>query len=498
MTQNERTQRTALRPWLWVALAAVVVVALAAACIAPRVQPDAGAPEEAAAADATPTPAAEDAEVAAEADVAATPDPIAAELLVPAIPGEETYKGLPVGFTENGLPYRGDPDAPIVMIEYSDFACPFCSRHFVQTEPALDEAYVREGLVRVVFHDLPLVELHPNAPAAHAASLCVADQGAALYWNMHAELFRSVEEWEASADSAAIFARLAEEVGADMELYSACIAEGSKPAVVDERVAIAQGRGFSGTPSFQFARVADGAVFGFVGAQPFDEFAAVLDTLLAGEMPQAAQQAEQPPAGIPFWASAEGLTPDPDRPGYNMAGDLYRGSVDAPITVIEFSDFQCPYCRQHVTQTQPALDEAYVDTGKVLWVFKHFPLSIHPQAPAAGVAAECAAEQGQFWEMHHLLFEDVEAWSIAEPNPVFVELAGQLGLDAEAFTACLDDPAMMERVTADQADGAPYVQGTPTFIILQGEQGSIVPGALPAESFSSIFDELLAGVETAN
>jgi hypothetical protein len=62
---------------------------------------------------------------------------------------------------------------------------------------------------------------------------------------------------------------------------------------------------------------------------------------------------------------------------------------------------QCPFCQRHSLETQPVLDEQFVDTGKVLWIFKHFPLSIHPQAPAAGIAAECAADQGQFWEMHH-------------------------------------------------------------------------------------------------
>jgi protein-disulfide isomerase len=505
MMQSEPVRRSSARRRLWPVLAVLLGLIVAAACVAPGEQAPGGtvpapttAADAAEEAGAAPTAAPAE-EPAAQNQAAETaPDPAAAELLSPALPSDASYKGLPVGFTEDGLPYRGDPNAPIVIIEYSDFACPFCNRYFIQTEPALDEAYVREGHVRVVFHDLPLVELHPNAPAAHVAALCVADQGAELYWNMHAELFRSVEEWEASADPNTIFARLAEEAGADIDLYNACIADGSKAALVDERVATAQNRGFNGTPTFQFVRAADGGVFELVGAQPYDQFSGMLDTLLAGETPQTAQQPEQPEPGIPFWASADGWAPDPDRPGYNMAGDQYRGSLDAPLTVIEFSDFQCPYCRRHTLETQPTLDEAYVDSGKVLWVFKHFPLSIHPQAPAAGVAAECAAEQGQFWEMSHLLFGDVEGWSINDPNPGFIELAGQLALDVDAFTTCLDDPTMLERVTMDMDAGAPYVQGTPTFIILQGEQGSIIPGALPVDTFVSILDEALAGAGTGN
>ncbi len=505
MNQDNDLGRAAARPWLWLAAALVIVLAVAVACNVPVVTPEdtqEGTPGDtvpvptASPVEATQTPAAEG--EAEDTEPAASPDPGAADLLSPAVASEETYKGLPVGFTEDGMPYRGDPDAPLVMIEYSDFGCPFCSRYFVQTEPALDEAYVRAGHLRVVFHDLPLAELHPNAPAAHAASLCVADQGAELYWNMHAELFRAVEEWQANPDPDTVFARLAEEVGADMAQYDACVADGSKAALVEERVTAAQSQGFNGTPSFQFVRAADSGVFELVGAQPYDEFAGVIDTMLAGDMPQVAQESGQPEPGIPFWASAEGLTPDPERPGYNMAGDLYRGSADAPLTVVEFSDFQCPYCKQFVDETKAVLDETYVDTGQVLWVFKHFPLNIHPQAPAAGVAAECAAEQGQFWEMHHLLFERVGEWSIEDPSPVFVDLAGELGLDVDTFTACLDDPTMMERVNADMAEGAPYVRGTPTFIVLRGERGSIIPGALPADRFSSILDEELAAVEAEN
>jgi protein-disulfide isomerase len=494
-------------PQVWRVIAILAIVALAVTACVTQIEQDPTAAEPAAAA-ATSVPAEE---AAGEAAAAPTEAP-AAEAAAPAaaaptlevaaaIPGEETYKGLPVGFTEDGLPYRGEPDAPIVMIEYSDFACPFCNRYFVQTEPAFDESYVRTGQVRVVFHDLPLESLHPNAPAAHIASLCVAEQGsAARYWEMHAELFRAVEEWQGAADPLPIFARLAEESGADMAAYEACMAAGEQAAIVQERVDLAMARGFSGTPSFQFVRQDDNVVFELVGAQPYEQFAAVVDNALAGAMPQPAQPAAdagQPQEGIPFWATAEGLAPDPDRPGFNIAGDQYRGSLDAPLTVIEFSDFQCPYCRQHVADTQPALDEAFVETGKVLWVFKHFPLNIHPQAPQAGVAAECAAEQGQFWEMHHLLFENVDTWSIADPFDVMVGLAEQLELDTEAFGTCLRDPEIAARVQSDLDEGMAFVRGTPTFIILRGEQGSIIPGALPVERFTEILNEELAAAEAA-
>ena len=411
----------------------------------------------------------------------------------------ETYKGLPVGFTDDGYPYRGDANAPVTMIEYSDYQCPFCSRYFVQTEPAVDEAFVRDGQLRVVFHDLPLVQLHPNAPAAHEASLCVANQGSAgTYWQMHGELFRTVDEWANAADPLPVFARLAEEVGADPALYDACMASGEQRPAVDERVNIAQQNGFGGTPSFKFVRADDGEEFQLVGAQPFDQFSGLLSAVLAGETPQTTQQQESGGEGeMPFWATAEGLTPDPERPGYNVAGDLYHGSIDAPVVVVEFSDFQCPFCQRHTTQTQPVLDEEFVDTGKVMWVFKHFPLNIHPQAPQAGAAAECAAEQGKFWEMRDLLFADTAAWSVADPLPALSQLASQLDLDMSAFAACLANPASAQRVESDLQDGAALVRGTPTFVVLYNGQGSIIPGALPAERFSEILNEVLAEVDAS-
>ncbi|MFO7634628.1 MAG: thioredoxin domain-containing protein, partial [Caldilinea sp.] len=222
------------------------------------------------------------------------------------------------------------------------------------------------------------------------------------------------------------------------------------------------------------------------------------EALVAGEAPLGAEQQQSgdgSDAQIPFWATRDGWQPDPDRPGVNVAGDWYRGDLDAKVVVIEFSDFQCPFCRQHVQQTQPALDEQFVDTGDVLWIFKHFPLQIHQQAPAAGVAAECAGDQGKFWEMHHLLFEDMQSWSISDPAPVFVGLAEQLELDLDAFNACYADPATAERVASDLDDGAPFVQGTPTFIVLYNEEGRIIPGALPLETFSQALQEIIDQVQ---
>jgi protein-disulfide isomerase len=436
------------------------------------------------------TDAAQPADAEAQATTEAVTEAPSAELV--AVP-TETHNGIPVGFTSEGLPFRGDPNAPVTIFEYSDYECPFCARHFVQTEPAINDSFVRTGQALVIFRDFPIEGLHPNAPAAHVASLCVADQGASLYWEMHGKLFQSQTEWGNATEPAPIFERLADESGADLDLYRTCMEneQEAKLAFIDAAIAEGQQAGVSGTPSFNFVD-RDGNAYLLVGAQPYERFAAFIEAMLAGEAPLGAEeQAGGGDAEIPVWATRDGWQPDPDRPGVNMAGDWYRGDPDANVVVIEFSDFQCPFCRRHVQETQPALDEQFVETGDVMWIFKHFPLQIHPQAPAAGVAAECAGEQGNFWGMHDLLFENMQSWSTSDPSPAFADLAAQLDLDADAFAACIADPAIAERVTSDMNDGAPFVQGTPTFIVLYNDEGRIIPGALPLETFSQALQEIV-------
>ena len=518
MNQSRFSKATAVL----VAIIAIVLILTIVSCVMPAIQP--GTPEPASAATATVAPesAAETTAITDTAEVtdttestltdsttvtettaltatdtatttgATTTTMAATTAGAAALAPEGTYKDIPVGFTADGYPYRGAPDAPITLYEYSDYQCPFCSRYFVQTEPAIDESYVRSGKVRVVFRDFPLAELHPNAPPAHVAANCVADQGAEAYWQMHGLLFQTQSAWNSLADPMSYFTELAQQVGVDMTVFNSCVESGDKEPIIAAGIAEARAKGFSGTPSFQLVRAATDEAFPLVGAQPYDQFSAMLDTLIAGGTPQT-EEAQAGSDEIPFWATAEGLVPDPDRPGYTMAGDFHRGNPDAKVTVIEFSDFQCPYCRKHSLETQPVLDEKFVDTDQVYWIFKHFPLSIHPQAPAAGVAAECAADQGKFWEMHERLFNTIPEWSVNEPNPIFAGLAGELGLDVDKFTTCLTEPAANERVQEDLAAGTAFVRGTPTFIVLYDGQGSIIPGALPPDRFIEILQQVLDG-----
>jgi protein-disulfide isomerase len=173
-----------------------------------------------------------------------------------------------------------------------------------------------------------------------------------------------------------------------------------------------------------------------------------------------------------------------------LAGRV-RGSAKAPVTVYEMSDFQCPYCRRFALETFPALDSAYVASGRVRWVFINFPLtSIHPNAAAAAEVAVCAAAQNAFWPVHDLLYRYQEVWApLKEPAAFFLSLADSARISKPALVACLRSPATREQVRAD-AEGASRsgAGSTPTFYI----EGGLLAGAHPLPVFRQVLDSILA------
>jgi protein-disulfide isomerase len=404
---------------------------------------------------------------------------------------DSSVESIPVGFTDEGYPYRGNPDAAVTLVEYSDYGCPFCGRYTAENAPTLMEQYVAPGDVRFVFRDFPLVALHPTAPAAHTAAWCAGEQGAEMYWQMHDAIFARQTDWTGLTDPAEFLAGLAAAAGVDMTAYGACVVAGGAEAAIAEGVAEARALGFNGTPSFVFVVLESGEEHALVGAQPVATFEAYLDALLSGAEPPSSAAAAPPgnapeAAGLPVWADrATGLQPDPDRPGVNMAGDHYRGDLEAPTVVIEFSDFECPFCRDHALGSQPIIDEALVDSGEVLWVFKHLPLDIHPGALSAAVAAECAGDQGQFWEMHDLLFATISRWAAegVDTDAELVVLAEEMGLDRSRFSSCFDGRDALERVLSDAGDASGVISSTPSFVLVQNGRGSLLEGALPPDQF---------------
>jgi protein-disulfide isomerase len=411
----------------------------------------------------------------------------------------DTYQGIPVGFTADGYPFRGNPRAPLTVVEYSDYLCPFCERYVRQTLPALLEQYGRTEQVQFVFHDFPLASLHPTAPRGVTAAMCVAEQGATRFWQMHDALFQAQQEWNRLPDPTAFLAKVAREVGADMTAYEQCLASGRTDARVQQSLAAGQALGFNGTPSFQFVHHASSKTYTLVGAQPVEVFRRWIDALLAGQEPPQAQQAQlTDKPELPFWAKPEGLAPDPKHPGFTVAGDPYKGNPDAKLVVVEFGDFQCPACQRHALTTQSVLDQRFVETGEVLWVVKHFPLRMHPHAPAAAAAAECAGDQGKFWAMHHRLFAQMERWSTGEdPDMALVQLAADLELDRAQFTACLMSRKALERVMRDLYDGQGIgVRNIPAFILYDGGTGHMLVGARSPEQFAALLQQQLESAKS--
>jgi len=150
----------------------------------------------------------------------------------------------------------------------------------------------------------------------------------------------------------------------------------------------------------------------------------------------------------------------PSRIEVSADDDAVLGNKNAPVTIIEFSDFECPFCGRFFSQTLPSIKKSYIDTGKVKLVYRDFPLSFHPNAQKAAEAAECAKEQGKFWEMHDLLFEKGVSGGINS----FKQYAKDLGLDTVKFNSCLDSGRYTNEVQKDSQDGQSYgVSGTPTF-----------------------------------
>ncbi len=214
-------------------------------------------------------------------------------------------------------------------------------------------------------------------------------------------------------------------------------------------------------------------------------------------------------AGAILWTNRPGgsrqaaaLAQTPAPPGQSAgtaAGDIadndpYLGKPDAPVTFVEFSDFQCPFCRRFYRESLSQLKEKYIKTGKVKFVYRDFPISsIHEMAEAYAQAGECANAQGKFWPMHDKIFDEQERRGSGTISGITVSdvkrWAREIGLDGTAFDQCLDSGKYAAEVAKDYQDGqALGVSGTPTVFI----NGRLVVGALPYAQFEVLIEQALA------
>lgn len=168
------------------------------------------------------------------------------------------------------------------------------------------------------------------------------------------------------------------------------------------------------------------------------------------------------------------------------------GRPDAPLTMVEFTDLQCPFCRQYISTSFPEIKKNWIDTGKLRYVSRDFPLDFHPQAMNAARAARCSGEQGKFWDMRIALMKNANLLS-----PDFIaKTAADLGLDTKAFAACTASTKYDAEIAAETAEGNQIgITGTPTFVIGRttptGLQGTVIVGAMPY----AVFDARLKALE---
>ncbi|QRN93650.1 thioredoxin domain-containing protein [Archangium violaceum] len=387
-------------------------------------------------------------------------------------PTDPTVFKVPI----DGSPVLGSADALVTLVEFSDYQCPFCSRANATVEQ-LRKQYGNK--LRVVMKENPL-SFHPRAKPAALAALAAGEQG--KYWEYHDKLFSNSKALE-DAD----LEKYATEIGLDLNRWKADMTNPKLSALIDRDQALAGKLGANGTPAFFI----NGRFLS--GAQPIDNFKAIIDEELgkAEALTRSGTPANQVYAAI--LAKGVESAPKAAAPQQEAPATAYRkvdvpadspsfGPKNAKVTIVEWSDFQCPFCSR-VTPTLKQIKENYPNDVRV--VFRHQPLSFHPNAKPAAEASMAAHEQGKFWEMHDKLFSNQGSLDRA----TFERYAEELKLNMGQFKAALDSGKYRAKVEADASAGAAVgANGTPTFFV----NGREFVGAQPFDSFKRVIDEELA------
>jgi|EndMetStandDraft_9_1072997.scaffolds.fasta_scaffold15499_2 protein-disulfide isomerase len=345
------------------------------------------------------------------------------------------------------LPARGEPSGSMVILLFSDFQCESCAKAEATLKQVRD-AFPKD--VQVIFKHNPTPD-HADAPLAHELAIEAARQG--KFWEMHDLLFANQAKLKrADLDG------YAQKLGLDMKAVKKALDGRTHRPLVERDIAEARGLGVSGTPALYLngRRAA--------GVPPASAMINVIKSLLAG-----GDGTE--PASVPMTT-------------FDLTGSPTKGPADAPVTIVEFSDFQCSFCLRANSTVKQILEKYQ---GKVKLVFKHYPLAeLHPAAAAGHRAALAANEQGKFWEMHDRIFANQRALS----PPDLLGHAGAIGLDMAKFMSDLEAPRLQATLDRDMAEGRKVgVEGTPTFFI----NGTPVVGSQPIDVFVKVIDQALAG-----
>ncbi len=238
----------------------------------------------------------------------------------------------------------------------------------------------------------------------------------------------------------------------------------------------------------------------FLGGYTFNNFVTPKMIVIPSSPPQGMDQPQGKVGQKSITAPQEDTMPNDgsplptarNNPVPSVDDDPMRGNKDAQITLIEFSDYQCPFCKRAFDETMPQIKHDYIDTGKIKHVFRDYPLPFHKNAFAAALAAQCAQDQQKYWQYHDLLFERQSQWQDQNATGVvltFKKYAQELDMNPNMFDQCLDSKKYQEEVNKDIMHGSVYgISGTPTFYIGNEAKGfTQIIGAQPFSSFDNLF-----------
>lgn len=374
-------------------------------------------------------------------------------------------------------PQLGDEGAKVTIVEFSDFECPYCGR-VIPTLHQIEKEYGSD--VRIVFKENPL-PMHPNAPYAAKASIAAQKQG--KFWQMHDKLFEANNSHQPGALAQAKVDEMAKSIGLDMEQYKKDVNDPSTAQRIQADQAEAQKLAANGTPHFFINGVR------MAGALPFDSFKAVIDRQMARAnqvLASGVSRKDLYETLVKDGQTGPSAPPQPREPqatarNVDPGDGPAIGSKKPKVTIVEFSDFQCPYCGR-VEPTLKQIRDTYKDDVKLVW--RNEPLPFHPNALPAAKAAMAAAKQGnaKFWQMHDLMFANQSQLSEAK----YEEWAKQIGLNVPKWKAEKDSKEIADAITKDstyaQSVGA---DGTPSFFL----NGKFISGAMPFETFKGVIDE---------
>jgi protein-disulfide isomerase len=323
--------------------------------------------------------------------------------------------------------------------------------------PDLVEQYVNTGKARFVYREFPLTSIHPAAQKASEAAVCAGELG--NYWEMNERLFATTDEWSAAADPARLFKEYAEDLELDAKAFAECLDSGQAAAKVQADMMAGEELGVSATPYFFINDLP------IRGGLPIEEMGQVIEFVAAGgELPAVV------PAGDDFHVFGNGQT--------------------ATSVAIVFVNYGSAESAKHATQVLPGLSEGQIDAGSLIYVVHPWALDQDSAGAQAAISAECAGEQGQYRQMHDLLFEEQATWlDAADPNDLFAEYAGSLGLDGGAFETCLDSEAAWLRVQGGTVLAALNNLPTIPFFVFNNGQGW--QSAQSADEFKQLLDQNL-------